>query len=98
MRPGIDATVKRLLAGELVALTSDWTIGDIARRLGTYPSQISELRHDKLQRFSIARLLRYISALGYDFQITVTRRPPAMRVPSGPSATLTSARTTSAER
>ena len=48
MRPGIDATVKRLLAGELVALTSDWTIGDIARRLGTYPSQISELRHDNL--------------------------------------------------
>jgi len=66
--------LKRQL-GELVARASDgWPRADMAYTLGTQLARISDLRHGKLERFSLETLIRYADRMQYDVALTVSRR------------------------
>ncbi len=48
---------------------------EIAARLGVTQLQVSELKHDKLERFSGDRLIALLGALGCDVEMRVTPAP-----------------------
>ena len=55
---------------------------------GLRPSRLSELRRGILTSFSIKRLTRLIAAQGYDFDISVKPRDPAIVQGRQPSVTV----------
>jgi predicted XRE-type DNA-binding protein len=48
---------------------------DIATRLNITQPQVSELKHDKFERFSGDRLIALLGALGCDVEVRVTPAP-----------------------
>lgn len=82
----IDEQLKQQLARELCAIIHSWTLSEASARMCVRPSRISELRHGKLDGFSIARLLQLIALHGYDVELALRRYVPAPRVVRRPSA------------
>lgn len=84
----IDQQFKQQLARELCAIIDGWTLNEAVARMGIRPSRVSELRHAKLERFSIAHLLRLIASLNYDIEVAIrpTKRPIITR--QGPIVTV----------
>jgi predicted XRE-type DNA-binding protein len=50
---------------------------------------VSRLRNDRLDQFSIARLIHLMVRLGYDVEFRFTPRPPARAVRQGPITAVT---------
>lgn len=79
----IDA-LKGQLARQLVALLDGWDQTEAGALVGLRQPDVSLLRAGRLERFSVARLLRLIASLGYHIEIvlrpigrpTVTRDRP----------------------
>lgn len=55
---------------------------------GMYPSRVSELRHGKLARFSIPRLLRYFARQGFDVEVTIRPTKAPVQLRKQPRATV----------
>ena len=66
-------TLKQQLGAELARLFVGWNADDVAVLIGTDRPRISELRHGKLDRFSLETLIRYLARLQYRVEISVTR-------------------------
>jgi predicted XRE-type DNA-binding protein len=71
--------LKRQLGGALAPLVSGWNGDDIAYLLQTDRSRIAELRREKLDRFSLETLIRYLSRLDGSVEIKLTPPPPRAR-------------------
>ena len=74
-----DEQLKVQLGRELCAIIDGWTVGEAVARMCVRPSRISELRHGKLDGFSIGRLLQLIALHGYDVEVALRRRRPPPR-------------------
>jgi predicted XRE-type DNA-binding protein len=79
--------LKQQLGAELARLLVGWNADDIAVLIGTDRPRISELRREKLERFSLETLIRYLARLQYRVEISVTRELVArQRVGRKPTA------------
>ena len=67
--------VKRQLAAELVRAIDGWTPGQLIYRMQIDQPRISDLRQKRLERISIARLIRWLDAMGRDVRVVVERKP-----------------------
>ena len=67
--------LKRRVADEINILLFGWTQEYAASFLDTSQARVSELRHSRLEGFSLDRLVRYLSRLGRDIEITTSKRP-----------------------
>jgi predicted XRE-type DNA-binding protein len=88
IREPVDAQLRRQLGQVFCTLIKDTPLIDVAEFTGAHPSRVSRLRAGRLSEFSIAWLLRVIAKLGYDFTLTISRRPRAVVTPSQPTATV----------
>lgn len=66
--------VKRQLAAELVRAIDGWTPGQLIYRMRIDQPRISDLRRGRLDRISIARLIRWLDVMGRDVRVVVERR------------------------
>ena len=82
----VDHLFKSLLARELIAILDGTSGLDASEFLGVHPTRISQLRNGRLERISIAWLLRAIDHNNYDTKVALHPRPPAtvIRAPSTP--------------
>ncbi len=69
--------LKRQLGAALAPLVAGWNGDDVAYVLRTDRSRIAELRREKLDRFSLETLIRYLTRLDSGVEITIT--PPSAR-------------------
>jgi predicted XRE-type DNA-binding protein len=51
------------------------TQAEAAKVLGTNQPTVSDLMRDKLSRFSLSRLIEFLTVLGQDVEISVRPRP-----------------------
>lgn len=65
------------------------TQAQAAKVLGTTQPTVSDLTRGKMSRFSLERLISFLTALGQDVQITITPRPEGAE---GPALVVTGAR------
>ena len=83
------ATLKGEVARAVVGALDGWSQGCAAELLWTDQPRVSDLRNDRLQRFSLEQLIRFASRIGGDVEVTVTwtarkriiRLPPTRRPP-----------------
>ena len=76
--------LKNQLRDEIVRLVGGWGQMIAARRIGIDQPRMSDLRHGRLDRLSLERLIRCLALVDYrvDFTITCVGRPkPFMFVP-----------------
>lgn len=66
--------LKRQLAGDLAGALKGWRPTEIYFRLRLDQPRVWELRHGRLERFSLQRLVRLLAELGYDTSISVVKR------------------------
>ena len=66
--------LKQQLAGELVLALKSWRPTEIYFRLRLDQPRVWELRHGKLARFSLQRLVRLLDDMKYDVSVSVTKR------------------------
>ena len=64
--------LKGAVARAVVAALDGWSQGCAAELLSTDQPRISDLRNDRLQRFSLEQLIRFASRIGGDVNVTVT--------------------------
>jgi predicted XRE-type DNA-binding protein len=67
--------LKRRVADEILVLLEGWTQEYAADFLGARQPRMSELRRGRLDRFTLDRLVRYLSRLHRDIEIVTTKRP-----------------------
>ena len=67
--------LKRRVAEEILVLLDGWTQENAAALLQTSQARMSELRRDNLDRFSLDRLVRYLSRLGREIKVVTTKGP-----------------------
>lgn len=67
--------LKHRVADEISVLLEGWTQEYAAAFLRTSQPRVSEIRRGKLDRFSLDRLVRYLSRLGRDIEVVTTKRP-----------------------
>ena len=65
--------LKRQLGVHLARLVGEWNNDDVAAIVGTDRARISELRRQKLDRFSLERLIRFLARLDHQVEMTVGR-------------------------
>ena len=65
----MDDQLKELLARELCAIVGGRTQDEAAALLRLHQSELSRLRNNQLERFSLARLVRLITARGYHMEV-----------------------------
>jgi predicted XRE-type DNA-binding protein len=63
--------LKRQLAELIVARVRGWSQADAAHFLGTDQARMSDLRHARLDRFSLEQLIRFVSRVDGDVGIRV---------------------------
>lgn len=75
--------LKRDAAAAVVALIDGWNAHDVASVMGTDQPRISDLRRDKLDRFSLETLIRFLDRLHQrvELQISDDRRARFKRTP-----------------
>ena len=64
-----DQELKAQLARALCDILEAWPQANAAALAHLHESEISRLRNNKLERFSVERLIRLIAALGYDIGV-----------------------------
>ena len=67
--------LKRQLGAELASLVTGWNADDIAYLLQTDRSRIADLRHQKLDRFSLETLIRFATRLGKRVELGIASPP-----------------------
>jgi predicted XRE-type DNA-binding protein len=67
--------LKRRVADEILLLLDGWRQDYAADFVGATQPKISELLRGHLERFTLDRLVRYLSRLHRDIEIVTTRRP-----------------------
>ena len=67
--------LKQRVAEEISVLLEGWTQEYAAAFLRTSQPRVSEIRRGKLDRFSLDRLVRYLSRLGRDIKVVTTKGP-----------------------
>ena len=65
--------IKRQLASELVRAIDGWTPGQLIYRIDIDQPRVSDLRRGRLERISLARLIRWLHAMGCEVRVTVER-------------------------
>lgn len=65
--------VKAALAAELVRAIEGWTPGQLIYRMKIDQPRVSDLRRGRLERISTERLIRWLSCMGYEVEIRVSR-------------------------
>lgn len=65
--------LKQRVANEILILTDGWTQANAAALIDGLQPRISELRAGRLNRYSLERLLRYLSSLGRGIEIVTTK-------------------------
>lgn len=65
--------LKAQLAGELVRALKGWQPTEAHARLGLDQPRLWDLRHGRLERFSLQRLIRLLALLRYRVAITLQR-------------------------
>jgi hypothetical protein len=73
--------LKRAAGAQLAVLVAGWNADDIAYLLGTDRSRIAELRRGKLYRFSLERLIRFLTRAGQIVELRVTEPVRPSRKP-----------------
>lgn len=68
--PNLKKQVGEFLAKEL----EGWRRWDIAQWIGTDAARVSDIRHGRLQRFSLETLLRYADRLQFRVELTFQKR------------------------
>lgn len=66
--------LKRRVADEILVLLEGWRQDHAANFLGATQPRMSELRRGHLDRFTLDRLVRYLSRLKRDIIITTVKR------------------------
>ena len=66
------APLKGEVARAIVAALDGWSQENAAELLWTDQPRISDLRNDRLGRFSLEQLIRFASRIGGDVSVTVT--------------------------
>lgn len=74
LRPDPVPELKRQLAAELVRALRGWSPGDVWYRLKLDHARLWELRHARLDRFSLQRLVRLLVEADKNVTVTVTVR------------------------
>ena len=67
--------LKRQAGAELARFVAGWNGDDIGACLRTDRSRIADLRHGRLERFSLETLLRLLDRAGMQVELRVTPRP-----------------------
>lgn len=65
--------LKRQLAAELARAIEGWTPGELIYRMNIDQPRVSDLRCGRLERISVARLVRWLDEMGYVVRISVGR-------------------------
>ncbi|MGH7636993.1 MAG: XRE family transcriptional regulator [Gemmatimonadaceae bacterium] len=65
--------LKLQLAVELVRAIDGWTPGQLIYRITIDQPRVSDLRRGRLERISLARLIRWLAEMGFDVDLTVER-------------------------
>ena len=73
-RPDPIPELKRLVADEIRRRMDGWRTADIAVHLGTDQPRLSDIRRGKLDRFSLERLIRYVTRLRCRVEVRVIDR------------------------
>ena len=73
--------LKVQLARELRAILDGHQRDTGAGYIDAHPTELSRLRHGDLRRFSLTRLVRYISRAGYDIEVHLKRTSRLERRP-----------------
>ena len=68
--------VKQDLARALVHAIDGWTPGQLIYRMSIDQPRVSDLRRGRLERISVARLIRWLDAMGYDVRVAVEPGKP----------------------
>ena len=80
--------LKRRLAAELVQAMEGWTPGQLIYRIRIDQPRVSDLRRGRLERISLARLIRWLHGMERAVELSVSRaaprRPRAARTRDGP--------------
>jgi predicted XRE-type DNA-binding protein len=66
--------IKRQLAAELVRAIEGWTPGQLVAWIDIDQPRVSDLRRGRLERISIARLVRWLDEMGCDVRVCVERQ------------------------
>lgn len=68
--------LKRELADAIVALAASQTLIVAAQRLGIDPTRLCDLRHGRVARFSVERLIRILAAVNRGVKVTIVLTGP----------------------
>ena len=63
--------LKRQLWHEILALVGGWEQYTAARAIGTTQPRMCNLKHGRLERFSLERLIRFLAQIEQSVEITV---------------------------
>jgi predicted XRE-type DNA-binding protein len=63
--------LKRELAAELVRIIAGWNRANVAVLMHTDPARVSDLRHGRLDRFSVESLVRFLARMRHHVQVTI---------------------------
>jgi predicted XRE-type DNA-binding protein len=74
MRADPVLALKRALAAELVSAIDGWTPGELIYRIRIDQPRVSDLRRGRLERISIARLIRWLDGMGRGVEVRMLRR------------------------
>jgi predicted XRE-type DNA-binding protein len=78
--------LKEQLRRKIIALVGDWDQQVTAKRLGTDQPRMSDLRGGRLNRFSLEKLILFLTNLEQQVAITVTGdKPRRFRFPPRPA-------------
>jgi predicted XRE-type DNA-binding protein len=77
----LEQELKQQLARELCAMLHGYNQCNAAGMLGVHQSELSHLRRSQLRRFSIARLLQFISRQAYDVEVHLKAIPQPYAMP-----------------
>ena len=69
------AALKRQLAQLIVERVAGWSQMDAADLLGTDQPRVSDLRHGRLERFSLDQLVRFVGRIDGAIELRVTWSP-----------------------
>ena len=81
MRADPVPVLKRQLAQELVRAIDGWTPGQLIYRIRIDQPRVSDLRRGRLERISLARLIRWLHGMGRVVELSVSRAAPTLRRP-----------------
>jgi predicted XRE-type DNA-binding protein len=63
--------LKREPAAELVRVITGWNRANVAVLMHTDPARVSDLRHGRLDRFSVESLLRFLARMCHHVEVSV---------------------------